>query len=141
MPKFVADRMLGRLARRLRMLGYDTLYPRVEDSELVRLARAEERILLTRDTHLSRRKGLNLIFIESERVKEQLKQLMRQLELTSDESLTSRCTICNTELEEMGREEARDYVPEFIYYTHRDFAHCPACHKFYWKGTHWKGIK
>ncbi|MCD5390800.1 Mut7-C RNAse domain-containing protein [candidate division NPL-UPA2 bacterium] len=133
--------MLGRLARWLRMLGYDTLYPQVRDSELVRLARAEGRILLTRDTHLGRREDIEVLFIDSDRVQEQLKQIIKQLSLKIDNIMSSRCTICNSLLKEVGRQEAKDFVPEFTYVTHDKFGYCQSCHKFYWSGTHWQKME
>src|SRR5512135_145096 len=101
--KFLADNMLGRLATWLRLLGYDTAYlPRADDAELARIARAEDRILLTRDVELTRRRGLRYILIESEKIEGQLEQLARTLHLTAQEAF-SRCAICNILLEQVNR--------------------------------------
>ena len=135
---FVADAMLGRLAKWLRLMGYDTLYPAAaDDRELVRIARAEGRILLTRDQELAHRKGLRTLLIKSDRLEEQLGQLLEELEMDS-ENLPPRCPLCNTALEAISRSEAEARVPAYVYSTHEEFTRCPSCDKIYWRGTHWQ---
>ena len=74
--KFVVDHMLGRLAKWLRILGYDTVYsPSLDDPDLVRISQAEGRLLLTRDTGIARRKGIECLLIDSDRLEEQLAQV------------------------------------------------------------------
>ncbi|MBI4790953.1 MAG: Mut7-C RNAse domain-containing protein [Chloroflexi bacterium] len=135
--KFIADNMLGRLATWLRLLGYDTLYmPRAEDAELARIARAEDRILLTRDVELTRRRGLRFVLIESEMIEGQLQQLARDLRLTAQLAF-SRCAVCNIVLEEAGGEQVRERVPPYVFQTQNQFRRCPRCGRVYWRGTHW----
>ncbi len=135
--KFLADIMLGRLATWLRLWGYDTAYlPDADDPELARIARAEERILLTRDVELTRRRGVRSVLIASEQVEEQLKQLVRELGLTAQEAF-SRCAICNLSLEEATKESVRDDVPPYVFQTMEQFRRCPHCRRVYWRGTHW----
>ncbi len=129
--------MLGRLATWLRLWGYDTAYrPEADDPELARLARAEERILLTRDVELTRRRGLACILIASERVEEQLQQLVRDLQLTPRQAF-SRCAVCNLPLQDVTKESVQDAVPPYVFQTMEVFRRCPRCRRVYWRGTHW----
>jgi uncharacterized protein with PIN domain len=139
--KFLADAMLGRLAKWLRILGYDTAYfSQIEDSDLVRIARAEGRMLLTRDRELTRRKGLKCLFIESDSFEEQMGQLSRDLDLTVDGS-ASRCARCNTVLRSVDKEEVKERIPPYILRRHTHFSLCPQCDKVYWRGTHWQRMQ
>jgi uncharacterized protein with PIN domain len=135
--RFLVDAMLGRLARWLRLLGYDAVYlPQADDHQLVRLARAEDRVLLTRDMELARRRGVRSVLIESEQVEAQLEQLYRSLDLSAREAF-SRCGECNVPLEALSREEARVRVPPYVFQTQDQFRMCPRCRRVYWRGTHW----
>jgi uncharacterized protein with PIN domain len=137
-PRFVVDSMLGTLAKWLRILGYDTEYDAcLNDNQLVRLARGEGRILLTRDTGLLKRKGFRCLFIESQILEEQLLQVLETLGLPAD-NLFSRCAVCNTPLEKVPKHEAWGQVPPFVFQTQERFSLCPECNRFYWRGTHWK---
>jgi uncharacterized protein with PIN domain len=137
--RFAADDMVGRLAKWLRILGYDCTYHRtIDNEELVRIANAEQRILLTRDTGIVESgKALRCIFIESESYKEQLRQLFRLLPIAAGTGKTlSRCLICNETLKEIRKEEIRDKVPPFVFETQDRFLVCQKCSKVYWRGTH-----
>lgn len=144
--KFIADSMLGRLAKWLRILGYDTLYhPAVEDSVLLRIAREEGRTILTRDTRLIRTRGLkNFIFIHNDYPEEQLKQLFKEgviKESLLSTTLLSRCVHCNTVLYSFPSEKAEGSVPDFVLWKSEAVKRCPSCGKIYWKGTHPEKIK
>jgi uncharacterized protein with PIN domain len=135
--KFLADTMLGRLATWLRLLGYDTLYlPQADDPELARRARAEDRILLTRDVELTRRRGVRSILIISERVEEQLRQVAHELHLTAGMAF-SRCAVCNGALEEVDKAAVQASVPPYVFQTQTHFRRCTLCQRLYWRGTHW----
>jgi len=135
---FLADSMLGTLAKWLRIMGYDTVYdPALDDNALVRLARAEGRILLTRDTALLQRKGIQCLFIASEVLTEQLAQVMQTFSLHVDSPFT-RCPVCNSPLEDVPKHEAWGQVPPFVFQTQDRFCLCPECNRFYWRGTHWQ---
>jgi len=137
---FLADSMLGTLCKWLRILGYDTAYAgRLSDDDIVRLARAEERVLLTRDTGLVQRRGLHALLIVSEHLTEQLAQVRKAFKL-SLENAFSRCPVCNTLLENVPKPEAWGQVPPFVFQTQDQFSLCPECNRFYWRGTHWQGI-
>ncbi|MBI4838484.1 MAG: Mut7-C RNAse domain-containing protein [Nitrospirae bacterium] len=151
--KFIADSMLGRLARWLRLLGYDTLYyPRIEDTQLLKIAREEDRILLTKDTHLVRRRGLRkyaeynthaeadktqitYFLLNENNPFEQLKTVISNLKL-KDFSLMSRCAVCNALIAGITKENVKDLVPEYVFQTSEDFKQCQGCKKLYWEGTH-----
>jgi uncharacterized protein with PIN domain len=135
--RFIVDGMLGRLAKWLRVLGYDTTYfPHLDDDRLVRLARAEGRLLLTRDRDLARRRGLQCLLIESDHLEEQLGQVLAEPALTEEHPF-SRCPVCNTPLQKVKKPELEGRVPPHIFRTHKDFSLCPNCDKIYWPGTHW----
>lgn len=136
---FFADVMLGRLARWLRILGYDTLYQReIEDADLIQQALEEGRILLTRDSAMMEIKtDVKLVFMESEKPVLQLRQLRDQLDLTFDEArLFTRCSHCNYPLVPAPREQLKGKVPPYVFATEKQFLHCIHCDKIYWHGTH-----
>ena len=136
--KFIADEMLGKLAKWLRTLGYDTVYYHDgADSGLVQRALEENRIILTRDTELTERKlARNCIFIKSENVWEQFKQVIKELDLDTKSRLFTRCLICNAELTSVSKDSISDLVPPYTYKTRDVFYKCPSCGKIYWSGTH-----
>jgi uncharacterized protein with PIN domain len=138
LPRFVVDTMLGRLARWLRALGYDTLYPgQVEDRRLLRISRAEERILVTRDRMLARLGEPLSCLIHSDLVDEQLREAVERLSLSAQEAhWLSRCLPCNAVLEPRERESLRGNVPEHIFATQAAFMACPSCTRIYWAGSH-----
>jgi len=139
--RFVADAMLGRLAKGLRIMGYDTLYDAaLDDAQLVRLARAEDRILLTRDTALARRKGARIVLLASESLPDQVAELQQLMGLVADALLT-RCPVCNVELEAIPKDRAWGQVPPYVFATQSEFRVCPLCDRFYWRGSHWKRMK
>ncbi len=141
MVRFVADAMLGRLARYLRFLGYDVLYLRdMEDSQVVRAARAEGRVLLTRDRGIPRRFKVPCVLIESEKLPEQVRQVVEAY--PPDTSLLgTRCMRCNALLRPVCRAEAEDSVPEYVLHTQKEFFRCPQCGRFYWEGSHMKNLQ
>jgi uncharacterized protein with PIN domain len=139
--RFIADAMLGRLAKWLRLLGYDTLYDASwSDAQLVRLARAEDRILLTRDTALARRRGVRVLLVASEELTAQLAQLCRELGLGAMAPF-SRCPVCNEPLVAVPKDHAWGQVPPYIFVTQEEFRLCPSCDRFFWRGTHWQHIQ
>jgi uncharacterized protein with PIN domain len=133
--------MLGTLAKWLRILGYDTAYdPALDDYQLMRLARAEDRLLLTRDRELAKRRGVRALLIESEDLDGQIGQVLADLDLQPDQSF-SRCPICNEPLLPLDREAARARVPAYVARTQQTFKICPACQRVYWRGTHWQRME
>jgi hypothetical protein len=128
--------MLGRLAKWLRLLGYDTAYDNSsKDHELARRARAEGRVLLTRDRELSRRHGLESLLIQSEQLEQQVEEVQEAVGPPADPSL-SRCSVCNVVLEDVSSDEIADRVPPYVLETHNEFRYCPGCGRVYWSGSH-----
>jgi hypothetical protein len=139
MIKFLADRMLGKLAKELRMLGYDTIYYRGENTyPLIKLAREEGRVILTRNTKLiPKRPKDRIIRVIEDKPPLQLRELIQKKVISlEEENLFSRCLLCNILLDEIPREEAEGKVPDFIFYQQKEFFRCPQCLRIYWKGSH-----
>lgn len=138
-PRFLADAMLGRLATWLRILGYDAEYSRGSDASLVERARRESRILLTRDTGLLRRRGLPPhLFVRSDHVSEQLRQVVGAFDLTPASPSGRRCPRCNTAVEPRTKAEVSGRVPDFVWSRQESFWGCPTCGRVYWAGSHWR---
>ena len=136
--KFAADSMLGRLAKWLRILGYDTLYARAQsDKEFMQLAR-EGRILLSRNSRFKKKISKdNLVFIEGNDPTTQLQALIHTLGLPIEpERFFTRCTICNGQLERISREDVAGKVPDYVWGEHNHFSECENCGKIYWPGSH-----
>ena len=140
--KFLADRMLGRLAKWLRIFGYDTSYfPSANNLRLILMARKEKRILLTRDTHLIKRKNIcDFLFVKSDRWDKQLIEIIKglRLDIQLNSHLFSRCSICNTPTSEADKKKIKSHIPPYVFQNNNDFVYCPSCKKYYWKGTHWE---
>jgi hypothetical protein len=140
--KFILTKELGRLAKWLRILGYDACYFKEDNKGLLLIeALRDERIILTRNSRLPQAKGIPMIKIKSDYLKEQIKQVWKDLKLKADEALMfSRCIICNVQLVEIEKEKIKDEVPEYVYNTQKDFITCPKCQRIYWAGTHWGNV-
>ncbi len=142
--KFITDRMLGKLAKDLRMLGYDTLAYRGEDAySLIRKAREEGRVILTRSPNLApRRPEDRVIRILEDKPSLQLRELVQTRLIQWQEEIPfSRCLECNALLHEIPRDEAEGAVPDFIFYQQKKFFRCPQCSRIYWQGSHHDHMK
>lgn len=138
-PHFIADDHLAKLARWLRILGFDTLYfDKIDNLELMRKAAKEKRIILTRDTRIASDPGAaSCIFIRSDNWIEQLRQIIGELRLkVNREAFFSRCLLCNTLLQAVPKAEVKERVPPFVFETQEEFVRCGTCDKIYWRGTH-----
>lgn len=142
--RFIVDSNVGRLARWLRIAGFDTLFIRgIDDNRLVRIALDENRALLTRDTQIMKRRvaatgRLKVIFIRDDGVKSQLRQVFSALNLAGQVSPFSLCIECNEPLLPRTREEVEKLVPPYVYQTQTQYMQCPACRRVYWRGSHWQ---
>ena len=133
--------MLGRLAKWLRLLGYDTRYDNsADDVALLRIAQAEDRMLLTRDQALTRQRGVRAIWIESQDLPAQVRQVQAAIGPPPDGSLT-RCAVCNMRLATIDRADVEARVPPYVFQTQADFWHCPQCNRVYWAATHVKRMQ
>lgn len=136
--KFFADAMLGSLARWMRTLGYDVLYESdIDDAAILLRAASEGRVVLTRDTHLLKRRLARgrAVFIESESLSGQLKQVVSLFPIERERLLT-RCLRCNALLERVEKETVKAKVPPYVFSTQNDFSTCPSCGRTYWGATH-----
>lgn len=140
--KFVVDGMLGKVARWLRMLGYDTKYFNdMSDDEILKVASEEKRILLTKDYQFFKKAnihGVRAIFVEGETHIEKLANLSKQLNIKLEININySRCPKCNAEIRPINKEAVKDKIPPSTYRIHNEFWVCSKCGQVYWKGSHW----
>jgi hypothetical protein len=141
--KFILTRELGRLAKWLRLLGFDAVYFNQDNlSSLIIQALRDERIILTRNHKLHRRAAVKVILVQAEKIKEQVPEVLRKLDIRlSSDMMFSRCIICNEELVDIDKEQIRDRVPEYVFRTQANFIRCPQCRRIYWQGTHWGNVQ
>ena len=137
-PKFLVDFMLGRLAKWLRIWGYDTEYYRQNDrSGILLKSLQEKRMILTRDHTLSEKRAWKLRLIESDFLDEQIEQVVREFELKLEkDKLFSRCSLCNVPIKQIEKEKVKDKIPPYIYSSQTEFSYCKLCGRIYWPGTH-----
>jgi uncharacterized protein len=136
--KFVADSMLGKLARWLRILGYDVVYEHsISDDDLIAKALRENRIILTMDRELVHRKSAkNVLLVRSDDYKKQLKHVITHYKIDCESHIFSRCLLCNERLDSIEKEKIKDKIPSYVYEAHDEFDMCPQCRRIYWSGTH-----
>ena len=137
-PRFAVDRMLGRLARWLRVLGFDAAYRKeLPGDRLLTLAAREDRIVVTRDGRLRDPRGrARVICITSGRFRDQLRELDRVLPLGGVDERPQRCVECNEAVVPMAIADLPASVPEYVRATQTDFRRCPRCRRVFWPATH-----
>jgi uncharacterized protein with PIN domain len=141
--KFIVDHNVGKLARWLRMMGYDSVFFTGEDdSRMVKQALAEGRILLTRDTGIMLRRAVTsgrvqAILFESEKPEEQIRRLAAVIDLNSEAKPFTICLEDNEPLITTTPAGVKDRVPPYVFKTQAQYMECPRCHRVYWRGTHW----
>ncbi len=143
---FIADVMLGKLARWLRILGFDVIYDRkFDDESILKIALSQNRIVLTKDTGLvfnAEKNSLKYIFIKENNWFNQLKGLIHILNIVkNDVCIFSRCPNCNSPIKQVAKKEVEDLVPDFVYNTFLVFSKCRNCGKVYWDGSHKKRVE
>lgn len=142
--RFLVDRMLGKLATYLVMLGYDALYlPERDRPRMQEIAREQGRCILSRDTRMPRRLDHpSFLFVEDDQPINQLKQVVKHFGLVIDPcKYLTRCLHCNERLVKAPPEQVKSRVPAYILTVHRDFSVCPVCNRVYWKGSHRKRME
>jgi len=145
-PSFIVDINAGKLAKYLRMMGYDTLLFRGQDDGImVKVALQDNRIILTKDGEILKRKlitsgKIRAIHLISDEPEEQMLQVMRELHFNDECNAFSRCLECNSLLDPMTVEAVRELVPLHVYETQTQYMRCPDCHRIYWRGTHWQAM-
>ena len=142
--KFIADAMLGKLAKYLRMFNVDVLYfTYIEDDNLIEKAKQENRIILTRDTFLIKRRYFKFnkfVFIKGNYINEQLKSFNSVYKLNMT-AVLKRCLECNNVLDVIDKKKVLKRVPQYVLATQENFKICKNCNKIYWKGTHYYNMK
>jgi uncharacterized protein with PIN domain len=144
--KFIADGMLGKLTRWLRMLGHDVKYSnKLNDAELAMIAKKERRILLTKDLELYQRaiaKGINAFYVEGLTEAKRLAGLAKRFHIALVIDLkNSRCPRCNTKLRSTPKEKLAGKVEKNTFTYYDEFWKCPKCGHIYWQGAHWGRIR
>jgi uncharacterized protein len=150
-PRFIADAMLGSLARKLRIFGFDTLYfGKGGDPDLEAQAKKERRVILTSDKRLfarsEGRRGLRTILVDGTTDRARLRSVVRQasppMTLRLGRGRPSRCAVCNGELDILGRRDAASKeIPAKVLARHRLFYACRSCSRLYWRGKHWERLR
>jgi len=142
--KFIVDNNVGKLAKWLRIMGYDaSLFTGEDDGKMVKLALVQNRVILTKDRQIMRRRlvtsgRLKAVLIEDDDAKAQLQQIVEALNLDYQFKPFSICLECNQNLVERDKEGVRDLVPPYVFKTQNLYMECPSCHRLYWRGTHWQ---
>lgn len=144
--RFVADAMLGSVARKLRIFGFDTAYfTEGKDSDLEAMARREGRVILTSDEGLfahSQRLGLRAVLVEGRTDRARLLSIQSRVgSVAMRPGGPSRCAVCNGELVAVPRREAAAEVPQKVLTRHRLFLRCRSCSRLYWRGRHWQRLR
>lgn len=141
--RFILDCHLGRLARYLRMLGFDCLfYGHCSDERLVEISVDQQRILLTRDLGLLKRKALtHAYYVRATRPQNQIEEIVARLQLQNSFRPFSRCTFCNAPLVKVDKQAVWSKVPENSRRCFNDFAYCNDCGRVYWKGSHFERMQ
>ena len=139
--KILCDQMLGTLAKWLRIMGFDTFYANAEmsDEDLLNIAKGENRTIFTRDKELiirGKKKNLNVIAIETTDLDLQLNQVLKHVNI-NENSVLSRCTLCNTLLDTIEKNKVQGKVPSKVFENNEKFLFCSKCNKFYWMGSHY----
>jgi uncharacterized protein with PIN domain len=144
--KFIADNNVGKLARWLRLMGYDTLlFKQKDDNQMIKTALSEDRVVLTKDTQFMKRRLvtnsiLKAIHIKQDDPKLQLQEVVQTLNLNYHFKPFSLCLECNRVLTPRSKEEVQNLVPTRVLETQTQYTECPACHRLYWPGTHWRAM-
>lgn len=142
-PALIVDAMLGKLARWLRLAGYNTAFWREgSDDELIAAAREQRRLIVTKDRGLAGRRGVDAVRIDADALDEQMQEARAALSQRGllPEPFT-RCAECNGAIEELPREQAEGLVPPYVWHTQSEFRRCAHCGRVYWKGTHWPAVQ
>lgn len=138
--------MVGKLAKYLRMAGYDVLYKNTAtDDEIIREALKTGRVILTRDSLMLTRKEfkkgvIKYLLIKDDKLKKQLEQVQSEYNFSLKPNLI-RCVECNCKLIQVKKENVKNKVPPYVYKTQQNFMYCKKCDKYYWRGTHYRNIK
>ena len=137
-PKFICDVHLGKLARYLRMTGFDIYYKNVlSDEEIVKKSSKERRAILTKDRGILKRNEVTHgYYVRTKKVEEQVIEVIKRFDLQKEIKEFRRCLECNSELSKIEKEIIIEFLPPKVSASQNEFYRCPSCKKIYWKGTH-----
>ena len=146
-PTFFVDAMLGHVAKKLRILGYDTLYSStIDDKQIIKQATNDDRLIITKDQVLEKsaiKSGLDIILLTSINEAEQFIEIAKKLhikQITLDAN-QARCSLCNGNLESIIKENIINLIPQGVAKNNSEFWQCQLCKKIYWKGTHYDNLQ
>lgn len=142
-PRFILDVHLGRLARRLRLLGFDSLYENdYEDQQMIDLALTEKRIILTRDRLLLKHSRVERgYWVRSTEITGQVREILERFQLHKLATPFRCCSVCNGLIAEVGKEEILSLLPENTARFYSKFYRCRGCARIYWKGPHYLRLR
>jgi len=146
-PIFLVDAMLGNIAKKLRLLGFDSLYfSDIKDEDVIRIAKKENRIVLTNDEQLvriSKKQNVKSIHVTKKDEINQILQIGKQVNLGryNIDSEKVRCSLCNNELHSVQKSSIVDKIPKGVFDNNENFWECKNCKKIYWEGTHVKNLQ
>jgi len=140
--KFLLDENLAKLAKWLRMLGYDVaIYRSINNEKKISLCNKERRVYLTRSNKIAKRKEIfSRMLIRTEKYDEQLLEMLHLLEF-NNKMLSSRCLVCNDKLQKIQVEKIKDLIPKYVTDNFSDFKICRKCGKIFWNGSHYAAMK
>jgi uncharacterized protein with PIN domain len=144
--RFIADNNVGKLARWLRLIGYDTLlFKQKDDATMIKTALNEDRVILTKDGQFMKRRlvtngQLKAMLIKHDNPENQIREVVKALNLNYHFNPFSLCLECNQTLIARSKEEVQSLVPPHVLETQTRYTECPACHRIYWQGTHWQAM-
>ena len=138
--------MLGKLTRWLRILGHNVKYStKLDDAQLIIIAKKERRILLTRDLELYQQataKGVDTFYLKGQTEEERLAELANRFDIRLDINMTtSRCPKCNTRVKPIPKAKVSDKIEKSTFQYYDEFWKCPKCEQIYWQGAHWTKIR
>jgi hypothetical protein len=140
--KFLLTKELGRLAKWLRICGFDAEYfTENKPGAAIVAALKSDRMILTRNHHMPLGRGIAIMQIHAELVQEQLVEVCRNLGISPSASeFFSRCTVCNEPLQPIEKSGVKDKVPQYVFETQDKYFSCSKCKRIYWQGTHWQSV-
>jgi len=142
-PKFVLDVHLGKLAKLMRLFGFDTHYEKYyNDEKIIKISADQKRTILTRDLGILKQNSVTHgYYVRSTEAEEQIKEIISRFDLRKTIRPFTRCLLCNTPLEPISKERIEHLLPPKVKGLYDEFFFCPACKKVYWKGTHYEKMK
>lgn len=150
--RLIVDEMCGKLAKWLRLLGFDTVYikntksidEKVDDDYILSKAILENRILVTRDVNLYNRAikiGIKAILIDKDDIASKLAKVLDKITNSRVLEIRPRCPTCNNELHLLNKKRFEDKLPRNVYRFYDKILYCNKCDKAYWFGSHWDTIR